>query len=225
MTDDHSGSDDDDRPGGGRSGGSGEPEEFDQAAFEAAFAAEFGQTIERDGPTGSEESDDDAVPAQQRRLIAVVLTPIKSAAALAGICAMLGIEAHVIPSSNGALAALTITGEVDETELLLSGAPAQAVQMAEKLSRATKAQTLLLTANLGTGDEGPTGNISGREYTAGEPGQQVPAGLILASADDVLEALLIGTLDPADAPGRLDPAKAPPLRPGGLFGSRRRKKS
>lgn len=210
--------DDGDRREGGRSDSPGEPEEFDQDAFEAAFAAEFGQTVERDQPDG------DAAPAHQRRLIVVVLTPIKSAAALAGICAMLGIQAYIIPSANGALAARTITEEVDEAELLLTGAPAQAVEIAEKLSRAARAQTVLLTANLGTGDEGPTGTIAGREYVAGQSGKDVPAGLILANADDVLESLLIGTLDPKDAPGRIDPAAGPPFRSGGLFGSRRRKK-
>lgn len=217
-----------------------DPDDFDQDAFDAAFAAEFGQTIEPErpepeagsvaatAPEPADESTDDSAPAAtqgdpDRRIIAVVLTPIKSAVALAGVCAMTGVEAHVIPSSTGALAARTITGEVDEAELLLTGAPAEAVQMAQTISRAVRAQVLLLTANLGSSEDGPTGTITGKEYTAGEPGKDVPAGLVLANADEVLESLLIGTLDPAQAPGRVDPSKAQ-WRSGGLFGSRRRKK-
>ena len=212
-----------------------DPEAFDQDAFDAAFAAEFGQTLEPErpevpvsGPTAApanEEPQEGEKPQEgpERRIIAVVLTPIRSAVALAGVCAMTGVDAHVIPSSNGALAARTITGEVDEAEMLLTGAPGEAVAMAQTISRAINAQVLLLTSNLGGGDDGPTGTITGKEYTAGEPGKDVPAGLVLANADDVLESLLIGTLDPVQAPGRVDPAKAQ-WRSGGLFGSRRRKK-
>lgn len=200
--------------------------EFDQEAFEAAFAAEFGATVEPERPgaqaPGGEASQTPDAP--QRRIIAVVLTPIRSAAALAGLCAMSELRAHIIPSANGALAARTITGEVDDAEMLLTGAPSEAVQLAEQLSRLAKAQVLLLTANLGSGDDGPTGTITGREYINGEAGREVPAGLILANADDVLESLLIGTLDPEDAPGRIDPATGKWRPGGGLFGSRRRKK-
>ncbi|HLS25270.1 MAG TPA: hypothetical protein VK063_05275 [Beutenbergiaceae bacterium] len=200
--------------------------EFDQEAFEAAFAAEFGATVEPERP-GAEAPVAEPTPPQdtpQRRIIAVVLTPIRSAAALAGLCAMSDLRAHIIPSANGALAARTITGEVDDAEMLLTGAPSEAVQLAEQLSRLAKAQVVLLTANLGSGDDGPTGTITGREYINGEAGREVPAGLILANADDVLESLLIGTLDPEDAPGRIDPATGKWRPGGGLFGSRRRKK-
>ncbi len=210
-------------------GGQGESDpltEFDQDAFEAAFAAEFGATVEPERPGVPAAEDLPPEPGAQptRRIIAVVLTPIRSAPALAGLCAMAGLQAHIIPSANGALAARTITGEVDEAELLLAGAPAEAVQLAEQISRTAKAQVLLLTANLGGGEDGPTGTITGKEYINGEAGQDVPAGLILANADDVLESLLIGTLEPEDAPGRIDPAQGKWRPGGGLFGSRRRKK-
>ncbi|MGC0143741.1 hypothetical protein [Pseudactinotalea sp. Z1732] len=205
---------------------------FDQAAFDAAFAAEFGQATEPDRPAAAPTERHDEIDhadgsagtesTDQRRIIAVVLTPIRSAAALAALCAMASIDAHVIASRNGALAVRTITGPVDETELLLTGAPAEAVELAQTLSRTAKVGVVLLTANLGTGQDGPSGTITGREYTGGEAGQEVPAGLVLANADDVLESLLIGALDPLDAPGRIDPAKV--ARPGGLFGTRRRKK-
>lgn len=45
--------------------------------------------------------------------VAVVLTPVASAQALAGLCAMAGLDCHVVPSSSGAVAVVELTGEPD----------------------------------------------------------------------------------------------------------------
>ena len=141
-------------------------------------------------------------------MLAVVLSPIASAPVLAALCAMAEVEADIVPSRRGALAAKVITtsGELDPSELL-TGAPAEAGELAAVLSKTAKVGVVLLTARLGTGEEGVTGTISGREYVAGEPAKEVSPGLILAHADDVVEQILLGTLDPARAPGRLEPKR------------------
>jgi len=210
----------------------GTPEEFDEAAFEAAFAAEFGQAVEperslredsadvpaeqgqtgdADAPVrpaaGADDAAQEAAPSPEtRRVLAVVLTPIASAPVLAALCAMAEVDADIVPSRRGAVAAKVITtsGELDPSELL-TGAPAEAGELAAVLSKTAKVGVVLLTARLGTGEEGVTGTISGREYVAGEAGKEVSPGLILAHADDVVEQILLGALEPARAPGRLVP--------------------
>ena len=210
-------------------GGADSPEEFDEAAFEAAFAAEFGQAVEPERTLRADAGDDgesnrghsarptppagapgaapEAAPsADKRRVLAVVLTPIASAPVLAALCAMAEVDADIVPSKRGALAAKVVTtsGELDPSELL-TGAPAEAGELATVLSKTAKVGVVLLTARLGEGEDGITGTISGREYQGGEPGAEVSPGLILAHADDVVEQILLGTLDPAQAPGRLVP--------------------
>lgn len=229
----------DDRGSGSGSAGSPQqpsapsPEEFDEAAFEAAFAAEFGQAVEpertvradgADAPVeegqppdadapplrpaaGADDAAQEAAPSSQtRRVLAVVLTPIASAPVLAALCAMAEVDADIVPSRRGAVAAKVITtsGELDPSELL-TGAPAEAGELAAALSRTAKLGVVLLTARLGKGDEGISGTISGRQYVGGEPGEEVSPGLVLAHADDVVEQILLGALDPAQAPGRLVP--------------------
>jgi len=208
------------------SGGSG-PEEFDEAAFEAAFAAEFGQTVEPDrqirddgaapadqessageqGASGAEPRQG-AEPGESRRVLAVVLTPIASAQVLAALCSMAKVEADIIPTKRGALAAKVITtsGELDPEELL-SGAPAEAKELAATLSGTTKLGVVLLTARLGEDQDGITGTISARSFDKGTEGEEVAPGLILAQSDDVVEQILVGSLDPAEAPGRVVPGE------------------
>src|SRR5699024_5724382 len=221
------------------------PEEFDEAAFEAAFAAEFGQTVEPDrqirddgaapadqessageqGASGAEagwsaqagpgadagpgaEAGEGAESGESRRVLAVVLTPIASAQVLAALCSMAKVEADIIPTKRGALAAKVITtsGELDPEELL-SGAPAEAKELATTLSGTTKLGVVLLTARLGEDQDGITGTISARSFDKGTEGEEVAPGLILAQSDDVVEQILVGSLDPAEAPGRVVPGE------------------
>lgn len=218
-------------PDSGSDGAPDADQEFDQEAFDTAFAEAFGDVAEPERPEGDSgapgatSAAEALAPGAGRRLIAVVLTPIRSAAALAGLCAMASIEAEIIPSKNGALAVRVLPAEAaDDPEMLLTGAPGAATELAATLSRTAKAGVVLLTAQLGEGEEGLTGTITGRKYTGGEPGEEVPAGLVLANADDVLEALLLGTLAPQDAPGRVGPDSAPPWRSGRLSNKPRRRK-
>ncbi|TDE90851.1 hypothetical protein EXU48_17245 [Occultella glacieicola] len=229
----------------GRPDGAGSPEEFDEAAFEAAFEEAFGATAEpdrtfrraadADGDSAEPTVDGGAAPGaeplyapdgvRKRSVVAVVLTPITSAPALAGLCAIAKIDADIVPVRRGSLAVRVIpqSDQVDPEEFL-TGAPAAAVDLAATLSRTAKAGVILLISRLGEGDEGLTGTISGRSYVNGDPGEEVSAGLILANADDVLENLLLGVITPEEAPGHLKPANLTRWQAGRLFGRTQRKK-
>ncbi|GAB2595485.1 hypothetical protein [Pseudactinotalea suaedae] len=195
------------------------PDDFD---FDAEFAKAF----------GSEPPARDEVPTRPKSLVAVVLTPVSSAPALAGLCAMAGIEAHVVPTSRGALAVRVIersdpgTEGADDDSLaeLLGEAPEIARKMAATLSRTSRYGAVLLVSRLGEGDEGLVGTIAASQWNNGERTEDtVSAGLVLAQSDDVVEQLLFGTLTPEDAAGAIEPGKLPPWQARRLFRKTQRK--
>ncbi|UFU05103.1 hypothetical protein [Ruania halotolerans] len=201
------------------------------SAHEGAIDGASGESEARVGVSESEDSgtsDESAEPAADqpapRRVVAVVLTPIASAPALAGLCAIAKLDADIVPTRSGALAVRVIETAADDPSELLGGDPAEAVELAGTLSRTAKAGVVLLTARLGQGDEGLTGTISGRQFTAGEAGDEVAAGLILAHADDVVEQILLGMLQPQDAPGRLAPKELGRWQAARMLGKATRKK-
>jgi len=175
------------------------PDDFD---FDAEFARAFGPRT----PDGETPRPPVGSPTpggtRPRAIVAVVLTPVSSAPALAGLCAMAGIDATVVPTSRGALAARVIEragdGDDDLAELI-GEAPEIATSMAAALSRTSRYGAILLVSRLGEGDE------------------QVASGLVLAQADDVVEQLLLGVVTPDDAPGAIPPGKLPPWQARRLF--------
>ncbi|HLS72392.1 MAG TPA: hypothetical protein VK046_01380 [Actinomycetaceae bacterium] len=138
--------------------------------------------------------------------LAVVLTPVASAPALAGLCAMSDIDVHVVPSRAGAVAVIELAPEEpaapaedwDISELLGEPGeevPAEADTLARDLSRLSKAGVVLITAALAQDvgiEKGLSGHLTARRYAGGEPGEEVPVGLVLAGADDVVEDLVLG---------------------------------
>lgn len=196
--------------------------------FDAEFAKAFGPEPTADG--GPAPSSDDSPTAggsatRPRSLVAVVLTPVASAPALAGLCQMAGIEATVVPTSRGALAARVIERSGDDSLAeLLGEAPEIATGMASALSRTSRYGAVLLVSRLGEGDEGLVGTIAGSQWRAGErTADSVSSGLVLAQADDVVEQLLFGTVAPQDAPGAIAPGKLPPWQARRLFRRTQRK--
>ena len=87
--------------------------------------------------------------------VAVVLTPLASAEALASLCAMSDLDCTVVPSRSGAFAVkefVSAHAEWDVSELL-GGAdtePAEAAELASALSRLSRAGVVLMTADLAT---------------------------------------------------------------------------
>src|SRR5690606_27567848 len=135
------------------------PDDFD---FDAEFARAFGPRT----PDGETPRPPVGSPTpggtRPRAIVAVVLTPVSSAPALAGLCAMAGIDATVVPTSRGALAARVIerAGDGDDALAELIGeAPEIATSMAAALSRTSRYGAILLVSRLGEGDEGLVGTI------------------------------------------------------------------
>ena len=182
------------------------------------------QRIDRDGPDSDQGADaespafsaspatspstaSDAGPAEPASSappravkVAVVLTPLASADALAAMCAMSDLECTVVPARSGAFAVkefVSAHAEWDVSELL-GGAdtePAEAADLASALSRLSRAGVVLLTADLATDvgiESGLSGTITARRYVDGKAGEDAAAGLLLASVDQEVEDVLLG---------------------------------
>lgn len=170
-----------------------------------------------DRPDLPEEPDPDAPEpgtptARAGGRIGLVLTPVASAPALAGLCAMSGIDVGVVPTSSGAVAVIELPAKEpaedwDVGELLgaaETGAPPEAVELARTLSRLARTGVVLLTADLAEDvgiESGLSGQVQGRRYAGGEDAGDVAPGLVIATADQVVEDLILGRVRPQAAPG------------------------
>ncbi|TRW44885.1 hypothetical protein FJ693_11765 [Georgenia yuyongxinii] len=165
-----------------------------------------------------------------------MLTPVASAPALAGLCAMSGIDVDVVPTTSGAVAVLEIAArEKDEWDIgeLVGEAggpslPPEAEDLAANLSRMSRAGVVLMTAELATDvgiESGLSGHIHARRYIGGEPDGDVPAGLVLAGADQVVEDLILGRVRAADVNGHQRSGTIPRWKAARMFtrGLRKRK--
>lgn len=157
-------------------------------------------------------------PATRHGWIAVVLTPVASASALVGLCAMSGVNCTVVPSTTGAVAARELPPPDDPFAALVTDVPPAAEELAATLSRLTHTEVLLLVARLGTDHDGETaGQLTAHRYAAGEAAGEVPPGLALASADGVVEDLLLGQVALADVPGGEDTGQIPRWKAARMF--------
>lgn len=169
--------------------------------------------------------DTAAAPAEPEGL-AVVVTPVASASALAGLCAMSGLSCKVLPTETGAVAAIALP-PVDDPFAALGGAlPAEAHELATELSRLTHLEVVLVVARLSTADEGPTGQLTAHRYAGGEQVGEISPGLILSSADPLVEDLLLGVVRLQDVSGVEDTAAIPRWKAAKMFtrGLKKRKK-
>lgn len=158
--------------------------------------------------------------------VAVVLTPLASAEALASLCAMSDLDCTVVPSRSGAFAVkefVSAHAEWDVSELL-GGAdtePAEAAELASALSRLSRAGVVLMTADLATDvgiESGLSGTITARRYTGGEAGEDAAAGLLLASMDQEVEDVLLGVTRAEDIKGAVKSSEVKPGRAMRWFG-------
>lgn len=141
--------------------------------------------------------------------VAVVLTPLASADALAALCAMSDLDCTVVPARSGAFAVkefVSAHAQWDVAELL-GGAetePAEAAELASALSRLSRGGVVLLTADLATDvgiELGLSGTITARRYENGTAGQEASAGLLLSAVDQVVEDVLLGLTKAEDVKG------------------------
>ena len=152
--------------------------------------------------------------------VAVVLTPLASAEALASLCAMSDLDCTVVPARSGAFAVkefVSAHAEWDVSELL-GGAdtePAEAAELASTLSRLSRAGVVLLTADLATDvgiESGLSGTITARRYTNGDAGEDAAAGLLLASVDQEVEDVLLGATRADDIRGAVKSSEVKPSK-------------
>ena len=191
------------------------------------------------GPAPAGETPARAEPAAQLPArLALVLTPVASAPALAGLCAMAGIDVDVVPSASGAVAVLEVPAKEapadwDITELLGGGEmpgafPPEAEEVASALSRLARTGVVLLTADLATDvgiEPGLSGHVSARRYVGGTAEGDMPAGLVLAGADQVVEDLVLGRVRAGEVTGHQRSGNLPRWKATRMFtrGLRRKK--
>ncbi len=187
--------------------------------------------------------------------LALVLTPVASAPALAGLLGLAGIDVDVVPTSRGAvvvravgtpdpevpddLSALTADDGAphppddvpasdpwDISALFDDGVPAEARELASAISRLTRLGVVLVTARLAQDsgiETGLSGTIQAQRFEGGEPGDEVPGGLVIAGADDVVEDLLLGRTSVAQVKGHVNSREATGGRTARWFGKGLRK--
>ena len=168
-----------------------------------------------------QEKPDSGAPGSPRAVkVAVVLTPLASAEALAALCAMSELDCTVVPARSGAFAVKEFVSahvEWDVSELL-GGAetePAEAAELASTLSRLSRAGVVLLTADLATDvgiESGLSGTITARRYTNGDAGEDAAAGLLLASVDQEVEDVLLGATRADDIRGAVKSSEVKPSK-------------
>ena len=112
--------------------------------------------------------------------IVLVMTQVAVPAPLAAACAISKVDVDVVPTEIGAIAVLRD--------------PRAAAQGAGAISKLLRTLPVVLL-------ERREGQITATRWTAGECGDELPAGLVLSDAPAVLEDLLLGSVQPADIEG------------------------
>ncbi|WP_454300651.1 hypothetical protein [Salana multivorans] len=190
-------------------------------------AASSGASPTEAASAGASEEESESEPVPIVRTTAVVLTRVRQAKVLAGLMALAGIDAAVVPSQRGAIAVRYVEQEaadVDPAEAL-SGIPVEAEALGAALSVATRAETVLLAGRVNEIEGEITGQVRARTYRGGQIVGEPPPGLVLASADLVAERLLIGVVQAPEVSGYISSTDlgGGQARPGRfLFGRRRR---
>lgn len=146
----------------------------DDADFSAAeFSAEELRFLAGEG---------DLADLGTKRELAILLTPIAQAKALAAACALSGIAADAVDTHTGAVALLhDIDGEAPE-------------QAASILSKVVSGFPIVLVTKT-------EGQIGVSQFLAGEEKGPLAPAVVLTAAPELVEDLIIGAVKPADVPG------------------------
>ncbi|WP_291758556.1 hypothetical protein [Cellulomonas sp. 73-145] len=118
---------------------------------------------------------DDEVPS-----VALVVTPVADPAPLAATCALAKVDVDAVPSDVGAIAVLRDPGAGERAAAAIS-----------ELLRAVPVVLL----------ERREQQVSATHWVGGERTRDLPPGLVLSDAPELLENLLLGGLRAADVPG------------------------
>lgn len=137
--------------------------------------------MSQDDPGDVQVPDDlSTLDAVQPPTVAVVVTQVAVADALAAACSLASVDVDAVPSPVGALAVLR--------------EPAAGASAAGAVSRLLRQVPVVLL-------ERTAGKISASQWVGGEHQKDLPAGLVLSGAPPVLEDLLLGDVPPADIEG------------------------
>lgn len=193
-----------------------EPRDDEFAAFEDALGDGAGETPppDPDDPFAAIVAGLD-LQAPTVRDLALVITPIASAEALAGLAVMGNLHCTVVPASTGAVAAM----HLDEADpfLAVSGQPpTEALALAKAISIITKVPVMLLaTRFVSDGDATGEGEMTAWTIKGEDVTGTVSPGVVLANLDAQIEDLALGEKDLEDFPNAIDTAsvsKADALR-------------
>ncbi|WP_371152420.1 hypothetical protein [Buchananella felis] len=138
-----------------------------------------------------------------RLAVGVIMTPFAKGTPLQMMLGLEGVEMAVVETSTGAIAAVELevvgSDDWDVAELLGTGNMPGSSPVLEKaatlLAALSRDGVIALVSELATDvgiDAGISGHISARRYVKGEESQEIPAGLVLAQADPLVEDLLLG---------------------------------
>ena len=114
-------------------------------------------------------------------LRSALVVPVANAAKLAEVCTLAEVRAHVVPVRGLGCVLVTLD-------------PATGERDAEVLSRVLRTVEVVL---LSVGEE----SIEGQTWSAGARGDDPKPGLLLSVWPDVVQQLVLGRLDPAQAAG------------------------
>ncbi|MDO4899628.1 hypothetical protein [Actinomyces sp.] len=178
------------------------------------------QLAELEAFTSALGSDSGTAGGPRAVKIALVLTPLASAEALAALCAASGLECTVVPTASGAVAVKEFVSAHAEWDIaeLLGGAdtePAEAAELAGVLSRLSRAGVVLVTADLATDagvESGLSGTITVRHYRNGAAGEEISPGVLLPDLDESIEDILFGATRVQDVPGAIRTTEVKPGR-------------
>ena len=118
--------------------------------------------------------------ADEEPSVVLVITQVAAPAPLAAACAIAKVEVDVVPTPIGAIAALRD--------------PRAAGEGAAAISKLLRTLPVILL-------ERREGQITASRWTAGERGDDLPAGLVLSDAPPVLEDLLLGSVQAGEVEG------------------------
>jgi hypothetical protein len=116
----------------------------------------------------------------ERPTVALVITPVAAAAPLAAACALAKVDADAVPSEVGAIAVLRD--------------PVAGPAGAGAVSRLLRQVPVVLL-------ERRESQMSASQWVAGEHTRDLPPGLVLSDAPEVLEDLLLEGRDPSGVEG------------------------
>jgi hypothetical protein len=134
-------------------------------------------------PADLEIPDDlSALTAAQDPELALLITQVADAQALAAACSLADLDVDAAPTPIGALAILRRTGD-DE--------PARAAAAVSQLVRGVPLVLVTRTS----------GQLSAVRYEDGRPDGELAPGLVLGGAPEALEDLVTGQVTVADLPG------------------------